>query len=296
VRRIFVVFSVFVIAVIGLSLYFKAKPATVNGQATASEVSITTQESLGPQPTRTVFTPIEPTTTVVPITPTVGATETPEVQTDIVIEPTLDPLLLVDIETLTVNVQPQAIAFHPVLKQIVQVLDYQEGAKVSATVLDTNLEDVPEVESLGPPCTPGQSSWLTGYDWLTHPTHTAVDIACTDMRVGAAAKGKVYAILWQAEAYSYGSSGKNVLTISKIPGSWADQYGMAGWLIFGSGHMKVDVPVTVGQSVNGGDVLGDIGMTGNADGPHNHYYVVWLKTDGTTEFLDPNNWNALGTR
>ena len=210
----------------------------------------------------------------------------------IVIEPTVDPRLLPEVEIQKVNVEPGTVSFHPVLRQLVQTMGFSSEAQVTGMVLETNLGDVPELSGLGPPCTPGQSSWLTGYNWLTHAAHTAVDIACTDAIVASPSKAKVYAILWEAEAYQYGSSGQNVLVIAKIPKS----YDMSGWLIFGTGHMTTDVPVQVGQDVEAGQMLGHMGATGNADGPHMHYYVVWLKEDGSTEFLDPNNWSAIGKR
>ncbi len=57
------------------------------------------------------------------------------------------------------------------------------------------------------------------------------------------------------------------------------------------GHMNVPSPLAVGTIVDKGDVIGQIGMTGVAAGPHTHFFIFSLtqNADGTTtaERYDP---------
>ena len=40
------------------------------------------------------------------------------------------------------------------------------------------------------------------------------------------------------------------------------------------GHMKEPSPLAVGTAVDKGDVIGNIGMTGLATGPHVHFFII----------------------
>lgn len=308
-RKMLLAFSLFAIAVFALRFLYSNTPAINNEQPVAGEAMAAALQPVV-QPTQPIVQPTQP------IPPTQGVLPTQEILPTQVIAPTIANVITVEVpaqieglasylipkdnlETFVVNVEPESVSFHPVLKQIVQVLDYGDDAEITGEILDgdtESIDDIPLIAGLGPPATIGQTTWLTGFDWLDHSTHFASDIASTDMIVGSPTRGKVYAILWEEEAYKYGSSGWNVIVIAKTPSG----RGMDGWLLFGSGHMKEEIPVRVGQIVEAGDPLGYVGMTGDPKwgitGPHMHYYVIWLKTDGTIEFLDPKNWNAIGTR
>ena len=41
------------------------------------------------------------------------------------------------------------------------------------------------------------------------------------------------------------------------------------------GHMNVPSPLAVGTRVDQGDVIGQIGMTGIATGPHVHFFIIY---------------------
>ena len=41
------------------------------------------------------------------------------------------------------------------------------------------------------------------------------------------------------------------------------------------GHMNVPSPLQVGDVVDKGDVIGQIGMTGLATGPHTHFFIMY---------------------
>jgi hypothetical protein len=56
------------------------------------------------------------------------------------------------------------------------------------------------------------------------------------------------------------------------------------------GHLDPSLPVVVGQRVNGGQMIGKVGMTGVTTGPHLHF---GLYTSGGTA-VDPAPWLAAG--
>lgn len=56
------------------------------------------------------------------------------------------------------------------------------------------------------------------------------------------------------------------------------------------GHLDPSMMVSVGQRVNGGQVIGKVGMTGVTTGPHLHF---GLYTSGGTA-IDPSTWLAAG--
>ena len=51
------------------------------------------------------------------------------------------------------------------------------------------------------------------------------------------------------------------------------------------GHMAEQPPVTVGQRVNQGEVIGPLGSTGASTGPHVHFMI---RLNGST--VDPLNY------
>ncbi len=54
------------------------------------------------------------------------------------------------------------------------------------------------------------------------------------------------------------------------------------------GHMRVPSPLPVGTVVDKGEVIGDIGMTGRANGPHVHFFINEFgeRRDACSGFLD----------
>lgn len=55
------------------------------------------------------------------------------------------------------------------------------------------------------------------------------------------------------------------------------------------GHMNVPSPIEEGTIVDKGDVIGQLGMTGYATGPHTHFYIEEENEDGIYIKLDPCN-------
>ena len=51
--------------------------------------------------------------------------------------------------------------------------------------------------------------------------------------------------------------------------------------------MYVPSPLAVGTIVDKGDVIGQIGMTGRATGPHVHFFIFQKDENGNRELHDP---------
>lgn len=167
--------------------------------------------------------------------------------------------------------------------------------------LDT---EIPQTTGIGNPCITGESSWLTGYDWLSHTYHTAVDIACPVkmdrgpdnpwFMVAAPTRCVVWATVFdETEANKINGSGTTVLCKAGL----SQEYGMEGNIIFGFSHLDNSIYVKPGQVLERGEPLGEIsyyGTTGKTTGIHIHYTVIWEHSDGSLEFLNPNDWGAIG--
>lgn len=59
-----------------------------------------------------------------------------------------------------------------------------------------------------------------------------------------------------------------------IGGNWVKIDHHNGWVSY-YGHMRAPCPLPVGTVVDKGDVIGPIGMTGWATGPHVHFFLEW---------------------
>jgi hypothetical protein len=204
------------------------------------------------------------------------------------------------------DMKAEVASFKPLIEMVLGNSDYTGGVPLKASLAPSDVT-VPVMEKLGPPCISGETSHLVGYDWLSHPLHFALDIACNfrggkglgnDWFIAAApANTVVWAVInSESQAVVYNESGITILLKAKIP----DGYNIQGNLIFGFGHLDTGgVYVQPGQQLTASQEIGEISRwktTGNTNGPHTHYAVIWEKPGGALEFLNPHDWEALGTR
>ena len=96
--------------------------------------------------------------------------------------------------------------------------------------------------------------------WGCYYGHRAIDIQNAYDRYG-----KIYAAdRGVIEVNSYNSINGNYVIINHNNG-YETYYG----------HMNVPSPLAVGTIVNKGEVIGQIGMTGLATGPHTHFFIMY---------------------
>ena len=108
--------------------------------------------------------------------------------------------------------------------------------------------------------------------WGCYANHEADDIQNFYDRYGpiyAADRGVI-------EENSYDPISGNYVIINHNDG-WYSYYG----------HMYVPSPLAVGTIVDKGDVIGQIGMTGRATGPHVHFFIFQKDENGNRELHDP---------
>jgi len=267
---------------------------TVEAQSTLTETSIPTQ-TLTSTPT---ITPV-PTATLSPTpapTPTV-----PNLLGDLVFEIGFDE-----------SVSYESISLKPITEFMIVTGGHMMKGIITQQINEGDY-GIPQISSVvGPPCLPGKSSWLTGYDWLSTESfyyHPAVDGKCTadvetetpkyyEFTVAAPSDCIVTAIITEEDvANSYTSSGITVLC--RADDVAGNKY------YFGFGHVDSEgIMVNAGDILNKGDALGTIstrrvengvtvGTTGNTSGPHFHGFVITEYPDGTKEYLDPHDFNFV---
>ena len=157
------------------------------------------------------------------------------------------------------------------------------GEKISSV---ETLQPVDEIITVGTLEIPGYGTgiWRWPVDnvhiscaWGCYANHEADDIQNFYDRYGpiyAADRGVI-------EENSYDPISGNYVIINHNDG-WYSYYG----------HMYVPSPLAVGTIVDKGDVIGQIGMTGRATGPHVHFFIFQKDENGnrelhdTCEFLD----------
>ena len=103
-----------------------------------------------------------------------------------------------------------------------------------------------------------------------HPGHNGVDLAVvTGTPVHSAINGKVLYAGWNDQGYG------NLVIVQN--GDYKTYYA----------HLS-EIPVTVGQTVTQGEVIGLSGSTGNSTGPHVHYEVRKDNVPINPATFDPN--------
>ena len=104
-----------------------------------------------------------------------------------------------------------------------------------------------------------------------HPGHTGVDLAvATGTPVHSTINGKVIYAGWNDQGYG------NLVIVQN--GDYKTYYA----------HLS-EIPITVGQTVQQGEVIGLSGSTGNSTGPHVHYEVRKDNVPINPATFDPNN-------
>ena len=145
------------------------------------------------------------------------------------------------------------------------------GVLVSGTLTSSvdTLQPINEVVEVGTMQIPGVGTgtfqWpvdnpYISCHWGCYYGHRAIDIQNAYDRYGpiyAADRGVI-------EVNSYNGINGNYIIIDHNNG-YETYYG----------HMNVPSPLQVGDVVDKGDVIGQIGMTGLATGPHTHFFIMY---------------------
>lgn len=145
------------------------------------------------------------------------------------------------------------------------------GEKISSIV---TIQPQQEIVRVGTLQIPGDGTGTFRYPidnakitcrWGCYYNHRAVDFQNAYDRYGsiyAADRGTVYEIGYD------GISGNYIII----------DHGNTGYRTF-YGHMYKPSPLSVGDRVDKGDVIGQIGMTGVASGPHVHFFIIESATE-----------------
>lgn|GEM_PF-1073919 len=154
-------------------------------------------------------------------------------------------------------------------------LDVSEVLKVGTTLIlpGAPLRSVPSVSRSSSFRWPIQGSLTSTYGWRTHPIsgqetfHDGLDIAAsTGTPIGAAAGGTVKFAGW--------SGGYGRFVVIDHGDGLETRYG----------HMS-SIGVSTGQVVSAGEIIGYVGQSGDATGPHVHFEI---RKNGKT--LDPRDY------
>ncbi len=166
----------------------------------------------------------------------------------------------------TESVQPEVLGSKNVLygeKWINGVL--VSGNEISSVVTRQPVKEVIKVGTLEiPGVGTGTFRWPVDNPFITcawgcYYSHRAIDIKNSYNRYGelyAADRGVVMET-------GYNSINGNYIVIDHNNG-FQTYYG----------HMNVPTPLNVGDIVDKGDIIGQIGMTGRASGPHVHFFII----------------------
>jgi hypothetical protein len=110
----------------------------------------------------------------------------------------------------------------------------------------------------------------SGFRTLTRPGHDGVDIAAArNTPIHAAAAGRVIKVTCQTPSNNCDVDGG--LGVGGC--GWYVEVQHRGYIVTRYCHMVHRPSVNVGQAVRRGTVLGFVGMSGNASGPHLHFEV-----------------------
>jgi hypothetical protein len=116
---------------------------------------------------------------------------------------------------------------------------------------------------------PTVERWISGYDYNPGANHPAIDIAGeTGNAIWSVDNGVVVYSGWSN--YGYG----NLIVIDHGNG-WQSLYA----------HLS-GINVGCGQSIYQGDIIGQLGSTGNSSGPHLHLELIYMGSK-------VNPWNFL---
>jgi murein DD-endopeptidase MepM/ murein hydrolase activator NlpD len=130
---------------------------------------------------------------------------------------------------------------------------------------------------------------VSGWRTSARPTHNGVDLgAPRGTPIHAASFGVVTIVTCQAftsAGESWGCDRDGSLAITGC--GWWVEIQHAGGIITRYCHMGAKPSVVVGQQVTAGQVLGYVGASGNASGPHCHFEVHLNSDDSVAGGIDP---------
>ena len=136
-----------------------------------------------------------------------------------------------------------------------------------------------------PVVAPIVSGWRTD----ARPTHNGVDLAAPRGTPIHAASSRVVMIVscqaFTAAGANWGCDRDGSLSITGC--GWWVEIQHAGGIITRYCHMGSKPSVVVGQQVTAGQILGYVGATGNASGPHCHFEVHLNSDDSFAGAIDP---------
>lgn len=124
--------------------------------------------------------------------------------------------------------------------------------------------------AVGPWMLPVTASLVSGFRTTERPNHDGVDLgAARNTPIHAAAAGTVIRVTCNVSAGSCDVDGNRTLSGC----GWYTEIQHAGGIVTRYCHMVRRPSVTVGQVVAEGQILGYVGMSGSASGPHLHFEV-----------------------
>jgi len=125
-----------------------------------------------------------------------------------------------------------------------------------------------------------------GFRTKERPDHLGVDIgASRGTPIRAAASGTVVRVRCNVVPESHGCDQDGSPYIGGC--GWYVDLRHAGDIYTRYCHMLHQPPVTVGQTVAAGDVIGTVGSSGNSSAPHLHFEVRIGSEDNTSAAVDP---------
>ncbi|MEV1288105.1 peptidoglycan DD-metalloendopeptidase family protein [Micromonospora sp. NPDC049679] len=168
----------------------------------------------------------------------------------------------------------------------------QAGEQISGNVRSTNMwnrlangtyvSDAFVVRTVVPPrCAPLPASlagWVapvpapggSGYRTKDRPTHDGIDFSTyRNTPIVAAAAGTVIVVVCNSSTYNCDKDGSP----SVYGCGWYVEIQHANRVVTRYCHMVRRPPVRVGQWVNAGQLIGNVGSSGNSSGPHLHFEV-----------------------
>jgi murein DD-endopeptidase MepM/ murein hydrolase activator NlpD len=183
---------------------------------------------------------------------------------------------------------PSAYAKHEPLATLIVNQLADGAARAAGAVQQLQCATGGQVTASGwtvPVVAPIVSGWRTA----DRPTHNGVDLAAPKgTPVHAVAAGVVMVVsceAFNADGTNYGCDRDGSLTVTGC--GWWLEIQHPGSVITRYCHLNAKPTVTVGQQVTGGQIIGYVGATGNASGPHCHFEVHLNGDDSFAGAVDP---------
>ncbi len=187
---------------------------------------------------------------------------------------------------------------------------YDQYGQVHSAAANISELEIP-VSEIASPCGAGRNlvrtgygfNWYPGMNWRTTGAnyHPALDGKCDDqLEIYSASKAVIWRVFEDLQLSDYNSvafwsSGRTYVALSYAH-VWFDGKLQQVLLVFVYGHLQYPQPgevfPQVGDIVEQGQLLGYMGKTGRATGPHLHYGIGILQDAHTIYWLDPLDLGA----